>query len=80
MQGVQGYVWLKLIPPTIIVPTDHGFWKRAGVLGFIAGWLVGPYAAAGPLAEDGRKNDAGISAQWRLSYLSAADFGASNSV
>jgi len=51
-----------------------------GVLGFIAGWLVGPYAAAGPLAENGRKNDAGISAQWRLSYLSAADFGASSSV
>jgi hypothetical protein len=52
MQGVQGYVWLKLITPTIIVPTDHGFWKpRGGVLGFIAGWLVGPYAAAGPLAE-----------------------------
>jgi hypothetical protein len=81
MQGVQGYVWLKLITPTIIVPTDHGFWKpRGGVLGFIAGWLVGPYAAAGPLAENGRKNDAGISAQWRLSYLSAADFGASSSV
>jgi len=37
MQGVQGYVWLKLITPTIIVPTDHGFWKpRGGVLGFIA--------------------------------------------
>ena len=61
------------ITPTIIVPTDHGFWKpRGGVLGFIAGWLVGPYAAAGPLAENGRKNDAGISAQWRLSYLSVA--------
>src|SRR5260370_36955031 len=30
MQGVQGYVWLKLITPTIIVPTDHGFWKPRG--------------------------------------------------
>src|SRR5260370_17608245 len=61
MQGVQGYVWLKLITPTNIVPADHGFWKpRGGVLGFIAGWLVGPYAAAGPRAEDGRKNDARI--------------------
>jgi hypothetical protein len=53
-KGVQGYVWLKLITPTIIVPTGHGFWKpRRGVLGFIAGWLVGPYLVAGPLAEDG---------------------------
>ena len=51
MQGVQGYVWLKLITPTIIVPTGHGFWRpRRGVLGFIAGWLVGPYVVAGPLA------------------------------
>jgi hypothetical protein len=38
------------------------------VLGFIAGWLVGPYAAAGPLAENGRKNDAGISAQYRVNF------------
>src|SRR3954454_13628842 len=28
----------------------------------------------------GQRNDAQIAAQWRLSYLSAADFGASNSV
>jgi uncharacterized protein YndB with AHSA1/START domain len=31
-------------------------------------------------ASSRRKSDGRISAQWRLSYLSAADFGASNSV
>src|ERR1700736_2899196 len=40
----------------------------------VAAW---PLAAC---ANSRRKDDARISAQWRLSYLSAADFAASNSV
>src|ERR1700736_4710197 len=45
--------------------------------------LLGGAVVAWPLAvcaSSRRKDDARISAQWRLSYLSAADFGASNSV
>jgi hypothetical protein len=45
--------------------------------------LHGGAVAAWPLAaraSSRRKNDARISAQWRLSYLSAAALGASNSV
>src|ERR1700736_1766697 len=45
--------------------------------------LLGGAVVAWPLAvcaSSRRKDDARISAQWRLSYLSAADLGASNSV
>jgi len=45
--------------------------------------LLGGAVAAWPLAaraSSRRKNDARISAQWRLSHLIAADFGASSSV
>jgi hypothetical protein len=41
--------------------------------GAVAAWLLAGRASSR------RKNDARISAQWRLSYLSAADFGANNS-
>jgi hypothetical protein len=72
--------WLRAYSGRAELPLIGNRWRDIQLDGaFIT--LLGGAVAASPLAaraSSRRKNDARI--QWRLSYLSAADFGANNSV